>query len=62
VEEKKNEAPALIEDDEEVFCRFCWDGSNQIQNPLLSVCKCSGGVGYVHYTCLKYWLKTKMTE
>ena len=33
-----------------------------IENPLLSVCKCSGGVGYVHYTCLKYWLKTKQSE
>ena len=53
---------AIDDDDESVFCRFCWDGTNTIQNPLLSVCKCSGGVGFVHYTCLKYWLKTKMSE
>ena len=63
-EEKKAEAaPAVVDDDgDEIFCRFCWDGMNTIENPLLSVCKCSGGVGFVHYTCLKYWLKTKQTE
>ena len=49
-------------DDDDVFCRFCWDSANVIENPLLSVCKCSGGVGFVHYTCLKYWLKTKQSE
>ena len=49
-------------DDDDTFCRFCWDGANVIENPLLSVCKCSGGVGYVHYICLKYWLKTKQSE
>lgn len=70
-EEAKAEAPAAnanppaaapVDEDESVFCRFCWDDTNVIENPLLSVCKCSGGVGFVHYTCLKYWLKTKMTE
>ena len=49
-------------DDDDIFCRFCWDSANVIENPLLSVCKCSGGVGFVHYTCLKYWLKTKQSE
>ena len=43
-----------------VFCRFCWDYANSIEDPLLSVCKCSGGVGFIHYTCLKRWLQTKM--
>jgi hypothetical protein len=51
-----------VEDDDAIFCRFCWDGTNTIENPLLSVCKCSGGVGFVHYICLKYWLKTKQSE
>ena len=64
-EEEKKEvaAPAVaLADEEEIFCRFCWDSISEIQNPLLSVCKCSGGVGFVHYACLKHWLKTKMTE
>ena len=60
-EEAKAAAPIYNDnaDDDDTFCRFCWDSVNVIDNPLLSVCKCSGGVGYVHYVCLKYWLKTK---
>ena len=61
-EEVKAPAAVVADDDDDVFCRFCWDGTNVLDNPLMSVCKCSGGVGFVHYTCLKYWLKTKMSE
>ena len=57
--EEVKEAVVAADDDEDVLCRFCWDNTNTVENPLLSVCKCSGGVGFVHYTCLKYWLKTK---
>ena len=63
--EEEKKAPAVVDaaaEEEENFCRFCWDASSVIQNPLLSVCKCSGGVGFVHFLCLKHWLKTKMTE
>lgn len=64
-QKKNNKAPEDVPasaDDEPSFCRFCWDSTSVVMNPLLSVCKCSGGVGFVHYVCLKYWLKTKMTE
>ena len=62
-EEGKAGGQAAVEEEyDEIFCRFCWDTNSVILNPLLSVCKCSGGVGYVHYECLKHWLKTKMVE
>lgn len=64
-----NERSAVREEEKDdvsshtaVFCRFCWDYSNTIEDPLLSVCKCSGGVGFVHYSCVKHWISTKMTE
>lgn len=41
------------------FCRFCWVNETTEDNPLLSSCKCRGGVQYVHYQCLKEWVKTK---
>ena len=41
------------------FCRFCWVNDTSLENPLLSSCKCRGGVQYVHFGCLKEWLKTK---
>ena len=31
------------------FCRFCWVNETSEDNPLMSSCKCRGGVQYVHY-------------
>jgi E3 ubiquitin-protein ligase DOA10 len=44
------------------FCRFCWVNDTSEENPLLSTCKCRGGVQYVHYQCLKEWVKTKRSQ
>ena len=38
-------------------CRFCYSDSTSEENPLLSVCKCSGTMKFVHFLCLKEWLK-----
>ena len=46
-------AKAVADESEGAFCRFCWDNENIITNPMLKVCKCSGGVGFVHFVCLK---------
>ena len=40
-------------------CRFCWSSGATPENPLFSSCKCSGSVGYIHFTCLKSWLDVK---
>lgn len=40
-------------------CRLCWDAEFDEDNPLLQVCKCRGGVEFIHFLCLKNWLKTK---
>ncbi|CAD8058606.1 unnamed protein product [Paramecium sonneborni] len=37
-------------------CRICL-GNNQILNPLLNPCKCSGSLKYIHLECMKRWLK-----
>jgi len=44
---------------ENVLCRFCWGSEFSLLNPLLSSCKCNGGIKYVHYQCLKEWLNSK---
>lgn len=41
------------------FCKICWVNETSVENPLLSSCKCKGGVQYIHYQCLKQWLNTK---
>lgn len=46
-------------DDQTPRCRFCWSSGADHSNPLFSSCKCSGTVGYIHFTCLKSWLDVK---
>ena len=56
-----DDAECLSLNKELPFCRFCWVNETTEENPLLSSCKCRGGVQYVHYQCLKEWVKTKRT-
>lgn len=44
------------------FCRFCWVNETTEENPLISSCKCRGGVQYIHFGCLKEWVKTKRSQ
>ena len=49
-------------EDTHVRCRFCWSTAASHDNPLFSSCKCSGSVGYIHYTCLRSWLDVKKQQ
>lgn len=43
-------------------CRICYgeeDLIEDIDNPLVQPCKCSGSLKYIHLNCLKHWLNTK---
>ena len=41
----------------DIQCKVCWDNSSTKENPLLNSCQCDGSVRFIHYECLKYWLK-----
>lgn len=42
-------------------CRICFcEGGFDGLNPLISPCKCSGSVKYIHLNCLRKWLTTKI--
>ena len=47
------------EANEGVLCRFCWGSEISHLNPLLSSCKCNGGIKFIHYLCLKEWINSK---
>jgi len=41
-------------------CRFCYSETNLSENPLISICKCSGTTKFVHILCLKEWIKQSL--
>ncbi len=43
------------------LCRICHSEDYSAENPLLSICKCTGTMRFVHYKCLKTWLDYKLT-
>lgn len=43
-----------------IICRFCLCEDNDLQNPLIAPCKCSGTMKYIHIDCLRNWLKSKV--
>lgn len=54
-------AQLATETSEDKICKVCYHDSNDILNPLVNICeKCTGGIKYSHYECLKRWMKTKL--
>ena len=43
----------------EIVCRICLDGESSVDNPKVRLCKCND---YIHYDCLKKWIKTKIIK
>ena len=43
-------------------CRICFLSSSNENNPLISPCKCSGSMKYIHYICLKKCIETKIIK
>lgn len=41
------------------ICRICFMAENDINSPLLSLCKCSGDSKFIHLNCLSQWFKIK---
>jgi hypothetical protein len=43
-------------------CRICLNDMDFENDPMISPCKCAGTVKFVHYNCLKEWVKNKVTS
>lgn len=57
---KKTESS--MNDSNMIFCRVCFRKESDIKDPLVSPCKCSGTMSYIHVNCLKSCLKSKMSS
>ena len=42
-----------------ILCRICLDGESSVDNPKIRLCNCND---YIHYECLKRWIKTKIIK
>lgn len=60
---KKSENVKLnfIKDKEYSPCRICLSDAFENEDPLISPCKCTGSLQYIHLRCLKEWLNSKVT-
>ena len=55
---KNNLSPS--ENEIKYNCRICYRNDSDINDPLISPCKCSGSMGYIHYKCLKSCIDAKI--
>lgn len=49
-----------IVDKSQAVCRVCWERGTDA-NPLLSQCRCSGSIKFIHLDCQRHWLASKVT-
>jgi len=42
-------------------CKICLSNDNDINNPMINLCKCSGSLLFVHFFCLNKWMASKMS-
>lgn len=41
-------------------CRVCYSEDFTVEDPLVSLCKCSGSLRFLHISCLKSWVGSKL--
>lgn len=43
-----------------LVCRICLGDTQTEENPMISPCKCSGTMKFIHIDCLQEWLKSRL--
>ena len=51
-----------IEAKDQVSCRICLSDETDSENPMVSLCYCTGTMGIMHVACLQQWLSSKITH
>ena len=42
------------------MCRICLSHTDEKSDPLITPCKCSGSLQYVHLSCLQHWVRSRL--
>ena len=61
VEEDKD-SKANKKGNDQKCCRICYSPESDINDPLISPCKCSGSMRLIHYKCMKLCIDSKVTK
>ena len=49
--------------EEKQLCKICYSEEiDSINNPMVHLCNCKGGLNYAHFGCIKQWMKTKLIK
>jgi RING-variant domain len=43
------------------LCKICYHNADDATNPMINLCKCTGSISSIHFSCLKKWMNTKLT-
>ena len=43
-------------------CRICYLSNSDRENPLITPCKCSGSMKYIHFKCLKHCIEVNLIK
>jgi len=46
----------------DIICKICLQNIDDVDNPLVNLCRCAGSMLYCHYLCLKLWMGTKLSN
>ncbi len=46
--------------DKDDICRICLGNMGKADNPLVSACKCTGSMKFMHADCVRQWLNSKL--
>ncbi|EGR31131.1 hypothetical protein IMG5_117240 [Ichthyophthirius multifiliis] len=46
--------------DEPGVCRICLGDNEELENPLITPCRCDGTMGFIHIKCLQQWLQSRI--
>lgn len=60
VKKNPNLSTSSIMNSSGILCKICLSSQNEKNDPLITPCKCTGSMKYVHLRCIQHWMKSKL--
>jgi hypothetical protein len=56
----QSEGEEMGEEPSSSQCRVCYSESYTMEDPLVSICKCAGSLQFLHISCLRFWIASRV--